>query len=92
MKKTFLIFSILAIIFGGLGFYFMSNAQEKKVVHEAKSHKSLTAQINIENQPIIGDPNAPVTMVEFFDLKCTFLLILEKRSFSKIKRKVHRYT
>lgn len=87
MKKTFLIFSILAIIFGGLGFYFMSNAQEKRVVHEAKSHKSLTAQINIENQPIIGDPNAPVTMVEFFDLKCPFCLEWKKEVFPKLKEK-----
>ncbi|OUA65203.1 thioredoxin domain-containing protein [Bacillus thuringiensis] len=87
MKKTFLIFSILAIVFGGVGFYFMSNVQEKKVVHKAKSHTSLTAQINIENQPIIGDPNAPVTMVEFFDLKCPFCLEWKKEIFPKLKEK-----
>lgn len=70
MNKKTLIFIVTTVVVLSLitvGFiYFYSEHLEK----ELENHKSLQADINIKNQPYVGDKDAPVTLIEFFDIKC----------------------
>ncbi|SEM37986.1 Protein-disulfide isomerase [Mesobacillus persicus] len=56
---------ITIIIFAIVTALVMINAQS-----EQKTETPLETQIPIDGQPILGDPDAPVTVVEFGDYKC----------------------
>lgn len=87
MKKSFVIFSLISISIVFLIVYLMFNIQEKKVNREIKEHNSLITKIDIKDQPFIGDSNAPITIVEFFDLKCPSCSQWKKSIFPILKKK-----
>lgn len=48
--------------------------------------KELIAGISIEGEPILGNPEAPVTLVEFSDFQCPFCARYANDTFPQIKR------
>lgn len=42
-------------------------------------------QVSVDDDPGIGDPNAPVTMIEFVDFECPFCKSFFTETFSQIK-------
>ncbi|PEA55279.1 hypothetical protein CON64_07740 [Bacillus pseudomycoides] len=65
----------------------MKYFQEQKVYKSSSKEPGLQATLNVEDQPVIGDPNAPITIVEFFDLKCPPCLQWKKNTFPILKKK-----
>ena len=43
------------------------------------------ATVTIDNKPVMGDPSAPVTIVEFADYQCPFCLRFTKTTFTYLK-------
>ncbi|MEX0587505.1 MAG: thioredoxin domain-containing protein, partial [Patescibacteria group bacterium] len=42
-------------------------------------------EVSVDDDPVIGDPNAPVTIVEFVDFECPFCKSFFEETFPKIK-------
>ncbi|MEN8648987.1 DsbA family protein [Bacillus toyonensis] len=87
MKNKIILFSVISILIVICIFFTMDYFQEKKINKTASQKTSLTTNINIKNQPILGDINAPVTIVEFFDLKCPPCWQWKKNVFPILKQK-----
>ncbi|EMK2598751.1 thioredoxin domain-containing protein [Bacillus cereus] len=87
MKKKFVFFSSISLILTISLFFTMKYFHEQKVYKSSTKEPDLKVSLNIENQPVIGDPNAPITIVEFFDLKCPPCLQWKKNTFPILKRK-----
>ena len=61
---------------------------EKQGVSAAKRpSKPTTAKFSIKGKHSLGDPNAPVTVVEFADYQCPFCLRFAKTTFPLLKEK-----
>lgn len=95
LKKN--IFLILVIIFllGGLVYF---TSQQKKNTSQAQlptsptnsdlqSAKSLTLDLDISQNPSLGDPQAPVMMVNYSSYYCGFCSAFKLNIFPKIKEK-----
>lgn len=87
MKNKLILFGVISILIVTCIFFAMDYFQEDKINRLTSQKASLTTNINIENQPIIGDVNAPITIVEFFDLKCPPCWQWEKNIFPILKQK-----
>ncbi|PHG04274.1 thioredoxin domain-containing protein [Bacillus toyonensis] len=86
MKKKFVFFSFISVILTIGLFFVMKYFQEQKVYKSSSKEPGLEAILNIEGQPVIGDSNAPITIVEFFDLKCLPCLQWKKNIFPILKK------
>lgn len=64
MDMQSLTFLTILVIFIGLGGFVLFQSIQ------ADSEEEKVVQIDIQNQPTIGDSKAPVTIVEFGDFKC----------------------
>ena len=69
--------SSIVIIITFLGFNVISNEVELIIEPTPTIQKSETTEISMETflangSPILGDPNAPITLVEFGDYQCHF--------------------
>jgi protein-disulfide isomerase len=54
---------------------------------EAKGSVQLTVgDFKLEKQPYIGDPNAPVKVIEFYDFKCPACAMWENESYADVKK------
>lgn len=85
MKKILLnIISILLLIILLVTFFAWKQNNLKNAL---KNHTPLTEHININNQPYIGNPNAPVTIIEFFDSKCPTCFTWEQTILPKLMKK-----
>lgn len=85
-KKSFLfMFSIVLSLI--IVFALLVNIQNKKITKQFDSHQALQSKINIKDQPFIGDKNAPITIVEYFDLKCPPCWQWNKFIFPTLKKK-----
>lgn len=54
---------------------------------EANKPKEATMEISVDDDAILGDPNAPVTIVEFSDFECPYCKMHFEETFPKIKKK-----
>ncbi|MGE6553053.1 thioredoxin domain-containing protein [Bacillus mycoides] len=87
MKKKFIVFSLTSLTLMVFIFFTMNHLQEKKINTVETKNSGLKVDINTENQPFIGDPNAPITIVEFFDLKCPPCWQWKKNTYPILKTK-----
>jgi protein-disulfide isomerase len=61
----------------------------KEAVPEGSSGNSeeeIKADVFIEGEPLLGDPNAPVTIIEFSDFQCPFCAEFDASTFPQIKK------
>jgi protein-disulfide isomerase len=77
-----LLIIFIVIVIGGL--FVLNKVNEKKLTEEAKDHVGATYKFNYENQPFIGDKDAPVSMVEFGDFKCPACALWEQKVFPSV--------
>ena len=75
-KTMVLVVSLLVILMGGL--YAMN-------LKSASDNVKTIADIDLTKQPVLGDPDAPVTIVEFGDMKCPVCRTFEQNIFPKLK-------
>ena len=73
---------VIPVVVGlATGFYLYNIYSENQISDEIM----LTAKVLIENgSPIIGDPSAPITIVEWGDYQCTFCYRFHHSSFQTI--------
>jgi protein-disulfide isomerase len=61
---------------------------EKQGASQAKkAARPTTAKVAVVDQPAMGNPEAPVTVVEFTDYQCPFCLRFIKNTFPQLKKK-----
>ena len=76
----------IPVVIGVLvGFFMLSYSSEVDL--EAQNQTLLTAQKLIRNgSPIVGNPNAPITILEWGDFQCTFCYRFHESSLDIIQR------
>lgn len=52
---------------------------------EAVKVSEVPADFDVANQPLLGDPNAPIQLVEFADYKCPSCKVWKEEVFNKLK-------
>ncbi len=52
---------------------------------EAKLAPTISAEDYIDDDPMIGDPDAPITIVEFSDFQCSFCKRFRTQTFDQLK-------
>jgi protein-disulfide isomerase len=84
-NKTTLALSIVAaaLIIGGVILYFgkSSNTAVAPQLEQADQDLLASRGLSVKGLPVLGDPKAPVTLVEFGDFQCSYCVLF----FDKIK-------
>ncbi len=67
-RNAFAAAALLLVLVLGAGWYFTTPSQTNPIVSQGDSN--LAADLVSRSQPVLGDKNAPVTIVEFGDFQC----------------------
>jgi protein-disulfide isomerase len=76
-KFTFWIIGLIVVCL--IGFVFLANG---------KKQEQASFEINYKDQPYLGDPSAPVQIVEFGDYKCPICKSFEENFFPHIQKEL----
>lgn len=74
---------VAGVLIAGAFFYSAGSSNPAEPSQPSQSSGSAVS-VDIENEPFIGDPNAPVTMVWFSDMNCMFCRRFAQETFPKI--------
>ena len=70
MNKKGVIIGVIAVaVIAGIAASFSSSSPETVNLDMERSHGTISTAMG---SPILGDPNAPITIVEFGDYQCHF--------------------
>ena len=53
---------------------------------QARAIPTLTSPLLLQGEPVLGDPNAPITIVEFSDFECSYCRRFHKQVMPQLKR------
>ena len=53
---------------------------------QARAIPALTSPLLLQGEPVLGDPNAPLTIVEFSDFECSYCRRFHKQVMPQLKR------
>ena len=53
---------------------------------QARAIPALTSRLFLQGEPVLGDPNAPLTIVEFSDFECSYCRRFHKQVMPQLKR------
>ena len=53
---------------------------------QARATPALTSPLLLQGEPVLGDPNAPITIVEFSDFECSYCRRFHKQVMPELKR------
>ena len=53
---------------------------------QARAIPTLTSPLLLQGEPVLGDPNAPLTIVEFSDFECSYCRRFHKQVMPQLKR------
>ena len=53
---------------------------------QARAIPALTSPLLLQGEPVLGDPNAPLTIVEFSDFECSYCRRFHKQAMPQLKR------
>ena len=53
---------------------------------QARATPALTSPLLLQGEPVLGDPNAPLTIVEFSDFECSYCRRFHKQVMPELKR------
>ncbi|MGD2138089.1 MAG: thioredoxin domain-containing protein, partial [Gammaproteobacteria bacterium] len=65
----------------------LENIEKQGSSKTKRAARPATAKVAISGQPAMGDPEAPVTVVEFTDYQCPFCLRFTENTFPALKEK-----
>ena len=52
---------------------------------QARAIPTLTSPLLLQGEPVLGDPNAPITIVEFSDFECSYCRRFHEKVFPQLK-------
>lgn len=92
-RKNWFAITFITVLLLGLSSLGVINAAQKGYIDklpalmDAKGKIELTVgDFKLEKQPYLGDPNAQIKVIEFFDFKCPACAKWDKENFSRIKQ------
>lgn len=94
MSQILIVFLLIAAFFIGVlvtkvsyleGGVQNTSATQEATVPQAPQQPSGPVEVSVDDDPVLGDKNAPVTMVEFVDYECPFCKRFFDETLSQIK-------
>jgi len=75
-----------AVIYVNQGKEELLEKGKAQIQQENFSEKELGNKISLENEPVLGESSAPVTIIEFSDFECPFCARYANTTFNQIKQ------
>lgn len=69
----------------GIEAYVEKQIAEQEAEQQAQNQPATLSEAEVDDDPVLGDPNAPVTMIEFSDYQCPFCRKYYSEAYGKIK-------
>lgn len=87
-EKNFLAFSILfsAVLISGSLFYTSGSKTQAGIVPVQDDKGQVKAEVSVDDDPVLGNKDAKLTIIEFSDFQCPFCRVFWKDTYKQIKK------